>query len=313
MYIIADVGSNWATKQDCLDSIYYASKAGANAVKFQCYDHKKLYGYQDRMDHVLPLEWAPELARQAERYKIEFMATPFCPYDVKYLNDFVDKWKIASSDLAYPQILEAVAKTDKPVILSTGASTEEDISRAIQHLKQGKTFLMYCISDYPCKDHDLTFMEYLWHKHGVPVGLSDHSVDIYNTPYCAKYFFNAVILEKHFKIANMDTPDNGHSLHWHDFKRMVDRLKVRGTLNQWKTNHSELDMVQMHNRRLVALEEIQPGDELRFGVNFGAFRTKSRDATRISPFKWQELEGKTSKNKIFQGQALTYGDIQSSQ
>lgn len=308
MYFIADVGSNWETTQDLIDSVYYAHKAGADAVKFQYYDHNALYGFDGESYRTLTKEQLDAIRDKCRVMKIDLIITPFHEDDIAFLDQYVDSWKVASSDINYKRMLEKIAKTGKHVILSTGASLPSDIIAAVGKFDKRKVSLLYCVSAYPCREHDLTYIDVLSLKFRIPVGFSDHSLDIYNTAYCAKYFFGAAIFEKHFKVREMKTPDSEHSLLWDDFKRMVDRTRKTGGL-LWRIAREESDMVQMHNRRLVAIKDIEAGAKLEYGLNYGAYRSKSVDATRISPFDEKKVEGKTVIRKIYKGQSLSYHDL----
>lgn len=307
MFIIADIGSNWVTKEDCFDSVFYASKTGADAVKFQLYDHKKLYGFDGKLKGSLPKEWVENLYQKAHDCGIEFMITPFHHEDVQFLDRYVKRWKIASSDLTYIPLLEAVAATTKPVILSVGASSLEDIERAVNILMNNRIYLMYCVSSYPSTEHDLNYIELLYNEFQHPVGYSDHSTDVYMSAYAAKRFYNCAIYEKHLKVRDMDTPDAPHSLTWWDFRKMVNRTKVLGPID-WKIQPSEKDMLTFHNRRLVAIKDIKPGDFFILGVNYGYYRTKIKQiGLPISDHR--ELEGLEAKSEVMAGRTITQNDI----
>lgn len=310
MYFIADVGSNWETTQDLIDSVYYAHKAGADAVKFQFYDHKSLYGFDGVGRALLTKEQLDAIRDKCRVMKIDLIMTPFHEDHIDILKEYVNSWKVASSDINYVQMLKNIEKTGKYTILSTGASSTSDIIKAVNIFDKSKIALLYCVSAYPCKEHDLTFLKTLSEKFKVPVGYSDHSLDIYNTSYCCKMFFGCKIFEKHFKVREMLTSDSGHALLWSDFKRMVDRTRRRNESLPWRIAAEEIDMVQMYNRRLVATTDIKKGDVLEYGKNYGAYRSKSRDATRISPWDEQIVNGKKSLNDIYKGQSIAWHDFE---
>jgi len=305
MYIIADVGSNWEKEDDLFESVYYAKKAGANAVKFQFYDHEKLYGFKGDIPGVLTKQQIVQLHNKAKNCSIDFMVTPFHEDDIGFLNDYVQIWKIASSDNTYTRMLNRIANTEKPSIISTGSVGINDLGESISILqaKTKKVCVMYCVSAYPSREHDLTYLDHLRERFGKAVGFSDHSLDIYNAPWVAKNVFKCEFLEKHFKLREMDTPDSDHSLLWTDFKRMVDRLKV-DTFRSWTENHSEHAMKQMHNRRLVATKMIHPGDKFVYGKNYGCFRVKSPDPCRIDAKNWHKIEGHSCRSIVAIGTSI---------
>ncbi len=121
-FIICEIGSNWQTLDHALESIAVAKSCGADAVKFQLFSPSALYGHCDGIDaYSLPLDYLPILKLKADQEGIEFMCTAFSPELVLAVDPFVEVHKVASSDACWPQLLEAVANTHKPVLLSTGA------------------------------------------------------------------------------------------------------------------------------------------------------------------------------------------------
>jgi len=302
MYIIADIGSNWDKKDDLLDSIYYAKKAGANCVKFQFYDGKKLYGpgYKEEVTGSLPKDWIPELHEKAKLEKIDFCVTPFHEDDIEFLNDYNKRfWKVASSELTYRAMLENIAETNKVVVLSLGAAKEDDIKAAI-NIFRGKCDLrlMYCVASYPTTAHDLAKIKYLNDKFGYPVGFSDHTLDIYQSAAACAFLYNCTVYEKHFKVREMNTPDSGHSLNFTNFKKLVDRVRNPDLAKTIGPLESEWEMVQKHKRRLVATKDIKEGDFILYGDNIGSFRGITYDPTRISPHDAEKVQGKKAKRAI---------------
>jgi len=316
-FIIAEVGSNWEDFSDCIVSIEQAKVAGADAVKFQLFSFEELYGWNDwktgelenyHLDH----EWLPKLAQHAKAIGIKFMCTAFSPEGVAAVDPFVEMHKVASSDLTYPQLLEAVAKTGKPVLLSCGASSRGDIEQALARLPKERTTLMYCVSAYPARSVDIEVLHELLKACTGPVGFSDHTTDIYGAPVAAARF-GAEVIEKHFTaFPHLDTPDRRHSLTPDEFKRMVDRIRGRDEPRLGPT-FEESAMFLRHNRRLVAVRDIQPGEVLRFGQNYGAYRTLQDDTRGLSPFLWNHEqygpEGKRAAVTIGRGKGIGPGDF----
>lgn len=309
MYIIADVGSNWETTDDLVDSVYYAHKAGADAVKFQYYDHESLYGYKGSCGSLLRDDQLTAIRDKCNAMKTDLIITPFHESHVEKLNPLVDMWKVASSDLNYLRMLRKLSATGKKVILSTGASQLWEIDNAVSCFDKRLLALMYCVSSYPSREHDLSYVQFLKNRYRCPCGYSDHSIDVFNAAFCSKFFFGADIYEKHFKVRKFDSPDDNHSLVWSDFLKMTNRLRDQN-IHSWRISASEIDMMQMHNRRFVAIKDIMPGDTFNYDENYGAYRTKSRDADRLSPFEEEHVENRKSKSKIFQGQTISVFDIE---
>lgn len=337
-FIIAEVGSNWRTLSDCVESIGKAKACGADAVKFQAFNHIALYGVPypqtdveeftartggeyvevpgyriTEMAHALPLEWLPKLKEKADACGIEFMCTAFSPELVAAVDPFVSVHKVASSDLSYPQLLEAVAKTGKPVLLSTGASSRGDVEIALQYLDRTKTVLMYCNASYPSTHHNLFQMDRMREMWGPYVGLSDHSLDVVYAPLAAVKHHGAIVIEKHFNaFDDLITPDSPHSLGCDDFKIMCDHLRGEVDTSAFNPSRQERDMFLRHNRRLIATRDIAPGEELKFGVNYGAYRSLFDEGHGISPFFWNHEkgpEGKEASKAIARGAGIGPGDF----
>ena len=315
-FIVAEVGSNWQTLQHCLDSVTQAKLCGADAVKFQAYDYEALYGvdYADDMTGQLPLDWLPPLKAQADLVGIEFMCTAFSPELVAVVDPYVTVHKVASSDLCYPQLLEAVAKCGKPVLLSTGAASEADIGRALDILDDhdADTTLLYCVASYPARTVDLRMMEELERRFDITVGFSDHTTDILGAPIVA-CAWGAVVLEKHVTFfEDLDTPDRPHSLTGEEFKLMVDH--IRGTREPViGPTSEEKAMVLRHRRRLIATTDVVIGEILRYGENYGAYRALEDDDHGLTPFLWNHEqwgpEGKAALKAITKGKGVGPGDF----
>lgn len=313
-FIIAEIGSNWTGFSECIDSIGMAKSVGANAVKFQLFSAEGLYGFVYPTRGELPPEWLPKLAEHAKALGIEFMCTAFSPELVEAVDPFVSVHKIASSDLSYPQLLKAVAKTGKPIILSTGGSSLGDVHMAVDCLgsARDRTVLMYCNAAYPSTHHNLFKMQQLEQEFRMHVGFSDHSQDVIYAPLAALIFHRATVIEKHVTaFPLLDTSDREHSLTADDFKIMVDHLRGTVSVGEFNPSREEKPMFLRHNRRLIASKDITPGEPLAYGVNYGAFRSLKDDANGLTPFLWNHAnygpEGKRALTAIKQGDSLGPG------
>jgi sialic acid synthase SpsE len=327
-FIIAEVGSNWTSLQDCMTSISMAKKCGADAVKFQAFNRKALYGFDDRphvgeslavtidkqvgVDYpdepwILPLAWLPQLKEKADACGIEFMCTAFSPELVKAVDPYVKRHKVASSDLSYVELLKAVKKTGKPVLLSVGASGMADIKAALGILHGSDVTILYCVANYPCRDVNLFTIDELGEAFPeYDVGFSDHTTDIIYAPLAAVRHHGATVIEKHFTVLpDTDTPDRPHSLTVDEFKTMVDYIRGNKSAQIGPTP-SEKDMVLRHNRRLLATQNVAVGEPLKYGVNYGAYRSLVEDASGLSPFAASRVEGCLSKKEIRVGEPITF-------
>jgi sialic acid synthase SpsE len=331
-FIIAEIGSNWRTFDDCKDSIAKAKACGADAVKFQAFTAEALYGVRaidpaqtiEVFDHIsvtdgaltveedyrgrLPLEWLPKLKAKADVCGIEFMCSAFSPELVAAVDPFVNVHKIASAELTHVRILEAVRKTGKPVILSTGASGERDIEQALTYLKGSPVILMYCVASYPARAVDLRAIEALRVRFGSPVGFSDHTTDVLEIPYRATSLYGACVIEKHVDFVGGDTPDHGHSLTCDQFMLMVKSIRSEHRITLGPVGE-EQDMVLRHNRRLIATRDIQAGETFKEGKNFGIYRSLSDEHHAYSPFAISGVAGKPALRAVAAGCGIGPGDV----
>lgn len=332
-FVIAEIGSNWTSFEDAKDSITMAKNCGADAVKFQLYDWQSLYGFDgaefadvatpnvvwtDRWH--MPKDWLPKLAEKAKACGIEFMCSAFSPELLKAVDPYVKRHKIASAELTYRELLEAAKATGKPVLLSTGGSSLTDIQMAVKILfgevsfaSLGGITLMYCVSAYPAKNVNLHSINRLRSYFGnaggcmvdypVNYGYSCHTDEWY-TPVCAVKYHGATVIEKHFKLRDMNTPDSQHSLNPEEFKEMVD--VIRG-----KADHisfpepQENGMLLRHNRRLICTSDVAPGDTLAYGKNFGCYRSLKDDVEGLHGFADQAVNGKICKVALKAGDPIT--------
>lgn len=341
-YIIAEVGSNWLTFEDCKHSISMAKQCGADAVKFQAFDEVALYGMRRLTDATdprncslsiaeleargslnktihgqLPLDWLPKLKEKADACGIEFMCSAFSPELIDAVDPFVSLHKVASSELTHVRMLEKLRKIGKPVILSTGASGEADIRYALDCLAGRNTqepvasplpvVLMYCIASYPTSEINFDTLNLFKRTFGGFVGFSDHSTFIHPVPALAIQS-GACVLEKHFSAIDADTPDRPHSLDVDQFKRMVDHIRGR-VLPGIGPTREERDMLVRHNRRLIATQDIEVGVTLKEGVNFGIYRSLKDDTKALSPWCIGSVEGKVAKQVIKMGDGIGPQDI----
>lgn len=189
---IAEVSSNHARDlKRCLDFVDTAAKIGCDAVKFQLFRVDELFApeilaqsaaHRQRKEWELPTEFLPAIAERCRERKVEFVCTPFSLQAVKDLEPFVVRYKIASYELTWPALIEACARTGKPLILSTGMATPDEIGAAVTTFRRSSgrdLTLLHCVSGYPhpCEDANLAAIHTLRRAHHYPVGWSDHSAN----------------------------------------------------------------------------------------------------------------------------------------
>lgn len=310
-FIIAEIGSNWRNLDDCELAVNDAADANASAVKFQLFNHKALYGI-DKVSgegsYELPVSWLPRLKEIADKRSIEFMCSAFSPKLVEEVDKYVNIHKVASAEMLDFDILEACRYSGKPIILSTGGHTIEEIAKAVKFLKGSEIILMYCVASYPARQIFLERINQLKDMFQVPVGYSDHSLDNIMIPRLAIHH-GAVVLEKHMTpLHNVTTPDSIVSLNYDQFKLMTKYLHKPN--NDWP-KYGELDgdedysMRTIHNRRLIATCHIRVGDSFVKGLNYGSYRSLDPVSNfAYDPTYASEIEGKTCRAYLEPGKGI---------
>lgn len=314
-FVIAEVGSNWESLDDCLLSIGMAKDCGADAVKFQAFDAASLYGPGSHLQgaelHTLNLEWLPDLKAQANLCGIEFMCSAFSSELIDAVDPFVNIHKLASAEMCHVRMLEKFAKIGKPLFMSTGAHSIDEIRQSLRILGQHTTpiVLMYCVAAYPAQEIDFGVMCDMRAQFSTLVGFSDHTQDIAFIPREAYRIYGASVIEKHVNfMPYIDTPDSAHSLSQDQFRQMVHSIRGERRASIGPVPE-ELPMINRYNRRLIATKDIKIGEHLREGNNFGIYRALQDAHGALSPFKINEVEGKQAKREIKVGEGICEGDF----
>lgn len=305
VYIIAEVGSNWKTKDDLMGSVNLARNCGADAVKFQYFTPSELYGPTPEIDQTFPLR---HLKEKADAAGLDFLCTAFSPQGFKEVDKFVDAHKIASSEMAYQDLLKVARATGKPILLSTGGYFVADIERSLKFLQESANYPvipLHCNHAYPAKFTDLkkwSAIKAMWNG---PMGFSDHTTSIDLVPVMYKNL-GACVYEKHFNpYGYTDTPDALNSLNREEFKAMVSYL--RGEPNDY---NEETKARLQDVRRIIALKDLRTGDRFIKDENIGVFRVKKPDARGVSPFAMDRLDGKIVAQVIKKGDGVSLSDAQ---
>lgn len=231
MRVIAEVGSNWKSLMDCALSIKEAKSCGADAVKFQLFSPKELYGSDGSTKSgttpYLDPEWIHRLFELCQFEGIEFMCTAFSPHGYKFIDNYVETHKIASAEITDKAILEMVNSFKKPVYLSTGGASIDQVASALFILKDCPVTIFYCVTEYPAKIVDFRHLETLRETFGsqYKYGYSDHSIDVLNIPKMA-YHHDCSVIEKHVNFTPYaDTNDAPHALNAKELALMVKAVK----------------------------------------------------------------------------------------
>lgn len=231
IFIIAEAGVNHNGDFKTAVKLCDAAKAAhADAVKFQCFTSRSLWG-DDRIEHLeLSAAEFLNLSWHCRDIGIEFMATPFDPEWMKFLCDIgVKRMKVASGCISRRDILQAIPET-MPVILSTGMSTWTEIGEAVRALYPRSLTLLQCTSSYPCAPQDvhLRSMDSLrqyWHS----VGFSDHTEN--GVAAIAAAALGATVIEKHLTLdRSQEGPDHKASVEPTTFGLIVQSIRQVETM-----------------------------------------------------------------------------------
>jgi len=238
-FIIAEAGINACGNIEVAkQQIDLAAACGCDAVKFQVYDTDRLYNgdrtvksYKDSQRGWFSYKNFRVLADYST---IEWFATPFDEEAVALLEDIgVKRYKVASRSVADHKLLEAIAKTKKPVIFSTGRSDTNTIKASLDILSDNKITLMYCVPDYPTKAKDLNFgrMTKMAEMFKVPYGFSDHTTGIWASIEAVR--LGAVAIEKHFTVSrNLEGCDQIVSVEPQEMKLLVKSIRQLETYRE---------------------------------------------------------------------------------
>lgn len=327
-FVIAEIGVNYydiATKNNIslMDAaklmVLKAKEAGADAAKFQTYKAGKIASknspaYWDTNEESTKSQYElftkfdkfgkeeyRELANYCKEIGIEFMSTPFDFESAEYLNDMMGCYKISSSDLTNLPFIRYMAEKQKPIMLSTGAATIEEIKEAVNCILETgnkEICIMHCILDYPTKNENANlnmikhlqeiFPEYL-------LGYSDHTKpDKSMLILTMAYEYGAKVIEKHFTL-DKELPGNDH-YHAMDpsdlrkFKENIELLNIiKGQYNK-EPMECEKSARKQARRSIVLKKDINIGDEITEDII-----TFKRPGTGISPKEINKVLGKKAK------------------
>ncbi|MEW9123293.1 MAG: pseudaminic acid synthase [Thermotaleaceae bacterium] len=286
-YMIAEMSANHGGDiHRAIEIIHRAKESGADCIKIQTYTPDtmtidcdngyfqiqkgtwkgenlyKLYGKA-----YTPWEWQSQLKEEAEKIGLDFLSTPFDKTAVDFLEELkIDFYKIASFEVTDIPLIRYIASKGKPIILSTGMATFEEIEEAVAVVKAQRNeniCLLRCSSAYPAipQDMNLKAMIHLRDSFGLPVGLSDHSMG--SVAAITAVALGAKIVEKHFCISReIENPDASFSMEAHEFRDMVADIRAAetamGKIN-FELSESEKSS-RVFRRSIFAVEDIKAGE-----------------------------------------------------
>lgn len=326
VYVIAEMSANHGgSLETALDIVRQAAKAGADCLKIQTYtadtltidcdkeyfkikgglwDGYKLYDlYQDA---GTPYEWHKAIKEECEKCGIDFLSTPFDNTAVDFLEELgVEAYKIASFELNDVMLIEYAASKGKPMIMSCGMASPEEIQDAVDACRKvgnNQIVLLKCCSEYPAnwEDMHLGNIPDMRERFGVHVGLSDHSFGSIGAVVAVS--LGAQVIEKHVKIDGIESADSAFSMSMDDFAMMVqDAKNARAIAKGPDYSLSSKEQASTAFRRsLFAVKDINPGDII----------TKDnvrsiRPGYGVAPKYLYDMLGKTASTAIKRGEPIT--------
>ena len=334
-YIIAEIGVNHEGSLSLAkELIDQAKEGGANAAKFQTYkaeslaiknspsdwdlskekikNKKDLFKKYDKLN----LDDYYDLYKYCNKKNIDFLSTPFDLDSVKYFSNFMNFFKIASADITSLPLLREIAITNKPVLLSTGASSLEEIKFAVEAIKSignKKIVLLHCILNYPTKNADANLSRILFLKSKFPecgIGYSDHTLpDLNMSILTTSYLLGAKVIEKHFTHnKNLPGNDHYHAMDMHDlkiFNQQIDNIiEIVGHQESEFVKNEKVSRVNAR-RSIVANTNLKKGSVLN-----DSNLTFKRPGFGISPIEWDNIIGKKLNKDIVKDHVLKWDDIE---
>ncbi len=332
VYIVAEISANHNQKFDqAVELIKAAKEAGADAVKLQTYtpdtltiesdgpefcigggtswDGKTLYDLYT--EAYTPWEWQSKLKEVAVELGLDFFSTAFDPTAVDFLEEIgVPVHKIASFEIVDIPLIEKMARTGKPLIISTGMAALGEIEEAVRAARNAgapQIALLKCTSAYPSppEEMNLRTIPHLAESFGVPVGLSDHTLGI-AVPVAA-VALGACIVEKHFTLSrNMPGPDSAFSLEPREFKAMVEAIRTaEKALGEVHYGVSEREAAnRVFRRSLFVVKDMKTGEV------FTAENIRSiRPGHGLHPRHLKDVRGRRATRDIPAGTPLTWNMV----
>jgi pseudaminic acid synthase len=334
-YIVAEVSANHHQNFDEAVKIIQAAKdAGADAIKLQTYTADTITIACDRKEFRLasgtiwdgttlyelygqaytPWEWQPRLKKVANDLGLDLFSTPFDDTAVDFLEKMgVPAHKLASFELVDIPLVQKMARTGKPLIMSTGMSTVEEIEEAVKTARGAGAIqiaLLKCTSAYPAlpEEMNLRTIPELSRRFDVPVGLSDHTMD--SAVAVAAVALGACIIEKHLTLSRSEPgPDSAFSLEPQEFKAMVDAVRI--TEKALGTVHFGIEAKEassrVFRRSLFVVQNVKRGEAFTaqnvrsirpgYGLHTRHLqevlrRCAAEDIERGTPLSWELIEGK---------------------
>lgn len=330
VYMIAEMSANHGgSLENALEIVRRAAEAGADCVKIQTYtadsltidcdrEYFKIEGglwdgyqlYDLYKEAGTPYEWHERIKKECEDCGVDFLSTPFDNAAVDFLDALgAEAYKIASFELVDIPLIEYAASKRKPMILSTGMGSVEEIQEAVDACRRAgneQIVLLKCCSEYPApwEDMHLGNIPDMRERFKVPVGLSDHSGGSLGA--VVGVALGACVVEKHVMLAGTESADSGFSMTMEEYASMIQDVKNAKTAASgpdYSLTAGE-EKQTAFRRSIFAVKDIAAGEAFS-PDNVGIIRP----GNGIKPAYYEKLMEKKAQRNILRGEPVTEKDL----
>lgn len=339
LYFIADIGANHDGNIDkAFKLIELAKESGADAAKFQNFQAAKIVSkvgfeslgsqlshqsswkksvYEVYEDASISFDWTPLLKAKCDEVGIDFFTSAYDFESVDKVDPYVNLYKIGSGDITWIEILEYIARKDKPVLLATGASEMTDVIRAVNAVEAitNDVVLMQCNTNYTVDKDKFKYVNlnvlktFAERFPNVILGLSDHTLG--HATVLGAIALGAVVIEKHFTDNNENEgPDHKFAMNPKTWREMVDNAnEVYYALGDGikRIEENEKKSIIVQRRSLRAKTDFEVGHIIE-ASDFEPLRPIPTDG--FSPYEINDLVGKKILFSLAKGEHITKNHIQ---
>jgi len=337
-YFIADIAANHdGDIERAIDLIYLCAEAGADAAKFQHFkaetivSNKGFKGLGSQLSHQsswkkdvfevykdasVNLNWTERLVEACKKAGIPFFTTPYSLDIIDYMDKYVPAYKIGSGDITWKDMVEGVAAKQKPYILASGASSMDEVYRAVKDCSEinQKLCLMQCNTNYTASLENMKFIQlnvlnsYRQMFPDLLLGLSDHTPG--HSTVLGAVSLGARMIEKHFTDdITREGPDHKFSMDFNSWSEMVQRTReLENALGTGvkKVEANELDTVIVQRRAMRTNKNIKKGSVIS-KEDFAALRPCPEGA--LNPYEFEKVIGLKATHDIECDTTVTYRDF----
>ncbi len=337
-YFIADIASNHdGSLNKAKELIHMCAEAGSNAAKFQNFTGETLVcdsafkkigniAHQsewkestfDGYNKVsVPFEWTPHLKEECEKRNVEYFTSPYSINFIDQLEKYVSAWKIGSGDITFHDSIEKMSKSKKPILLATGASTEDEVKEAVNLILKNNNnlILMQCNTNYSGSHENFKYINLNVLKTyeklfpDLILGLSDHTPG--HATVLGSVAMGARVIEKHFTDNNdLPGPDHKFSLSPKNWKIMVEKTReLELSLGDYakKIEDNEKETVVIQRRGIRANRFIKKGQVIKDDY-LSFLRPCNKDC--LPPSKKKMVVGKKTKIDIEKDDPINFQNIE---